>query len=126
MGQKVNRHKVLLIDDDSTVKYSLEMCLDDVCEVTQMITVADGLSILKKCDFDLVFLDLVMPSESGLDAIEDIYKANSFSHIVMLSSTNDARAAAVAFQKGVFDYIVKPFSVKDIKDCVTRIKGSWW
>lgn len=69
---------------------------------------------------DLVFIDMVMPVMGGLEAIVEIIAIDPNAHIVMCSSMGHATYVREAIQKGVQDFIVKPFSPDKMKEVLNK------
>ncbi len=117
------RQKILIVEDDKhiaqLVKYNLEKS-GFACEVA--ITGEDALSILDKQFKDLVILDLMLPRMNGFEACKRIKNDKKLESIpvIMLTAKNEEVDRIIGFELGVDDYIVKPFSPREL---VLRIKA---
>ena len=72
---------------------------------------------------DVIFLDIVMPGMSGLDAILPLKKCVPNVDIVMVSGDGDQHQVAAAKQLGAFAYITKPFNIADILETMASIES---
>lgn len=115
--------KILIVEDDKNisklVKYNLEKA-GFACETT--ITGEDALEILDHQDVDLVILDVMLPKMDGLETCKRIKrdKRLSFIPVVMLTAKGEEIDRIVGFELGADDYIVKPFSPREL---VLRVKA---
>ena len=117
------REKILIVEDDKhiskLVRYNLEKAGFD-CETT--ITGEDALNILDSQAIDLVILDIMLPKMDGLETCKQIKqdKKLSFIPVVMLTAKGEEVDRIVGFELGADDYIVKPFSPREL---VLRVKA---
>jgi DNA-binding NtrC family response regulator len=105
------RSTLLVIDDEpnilSTVKRSLE--LEDYAVVVAN-NAAAGLAKLAEHEIDLVLLDVMMPGETGLEALPKIRSQNPETIVVMMSGNATIETAVQATKGGAHDFIEKPLS----------------
>ncbi len=116
----MSRGKVLVVDDEHMVTEVLELYLRrDDFEVT---TAGDGESALKlarEWGPDLVVLDLMLPKMDGLQVCR-ILRRDSDVPILMLTARGEESDRIVGLELGADDYIVKPFSPREL---VARVKA---
>lgn len=109
----MKRNKILLIDDNKLISMAIDLILDkEEYELCHATTIKSGINILEKQDFDIVLLDLMIPSENSIAAIEKIRK-NYTEKVIVISAVNSPDAIREAFKRGACDYIVKPFEKND-------------
>lgn len=115
--------KILVIDDEPPIRNLMaEFFKHEGFEVFTAGRSEEGLSILKKEKPPLVFLDLFLGTESGLDVLREIKKAAPDTVVVMLSGGHDEEKAKEAIQLGAYDYVTKPVSLRRLmNDFVDRI-----
>ncbi|HET9626106.1 MAG TPA: sigma-54 dependent transcriptional regulator [Kofleriaceae bacterium] len=105
------RSTLLVIDDEpnilSTVKRSLE--LEDYA-VLVANNAAAGLAKLAEHEIDLVLLDVMMPGESGLDALPKIRSQSPETVVVMMSGNGTIETAVQAVKGGALNFIEKPLT----------------
>lgn len=110
----------LLCDDESIVKESLAMYLKQ--ENIEADFAADGEEALMRFhqgSYDFIVLDLMMPKLNGLDICKEIRKT-SLIPIIMLTARGEEIDKILGFELGADDYIVKPFSNREV---VARLKA---
>src|ERR1700753_3770579 len=75
-------------------------------------------------DGNLVITDVVLPDESGFDLIPRIKKARPDLPIVVMSAQNTLLTAITAAERGAFEYLPKPFDLKELVGVVQRALAS--
>jgi DNA-binding NtrC family response regulator len=116
----MDTHRILVVDDEPSVRESLRMVLKERYEV---ITAKSGDEALEKIDtehVDVVLLDIIMPGMDGLEALERIKQRASTPQVIMLTATKTVKTAVNAMKLGAFDYITKPFDVDELQLIVDR------
>lgn len=111
--------KILIADDEPVVHESLGIYLSR--EGFETLDVYDGVSAINALDpsVSLCVLDIMMPGKSGIDVCREIRK-NSQVPIIMLTAKGEEVDRIVGLELGADDYIVKPFSPREV---VARIKA---
>ncbi len=115
--------RILIVEDDKhiskLVKYNLEKAGFD-CTVT--ITGEEALEVLDKEPIELIILDIMLPKMDGFQACKQIKQDKKFSHIpiIMLTAKGEEVDRVVGFELGADDYVVKPFSPREL---VLRVKA---
>ena len=113
--------RILIIDDDRQVCETLQSLISRLGhECLAAHTLKDGLVQLGRLEFDLVFLDVRLPDGNGLEALGQIRGQASPPDVIVLTGQGDPEGAALAIQGGVWDYLVKPSPIKQIKDTLNR------
>lgn len=107
--------KILLVEDEANIRkilaYDLKKSGYDVseCEDGEMAI------ILSDTDsFDVFIVDWMLPKCSGIDLVEHLRSQDKDAIIIMLTARDEERDILYAFEKGVDDYISKPFSPKEV------------
>ncbi len=105
---------VLIIDDDLQVSQTMRrivarMGLDGLTAAT----LAEGRQILHDHEVDVVFLDVRLPDGDGLEALPEIIGSPSSPEVIILTGQGDPDGAELAIEGGVWDYLVKPTSIKN-------------
>ena len=111
--------KILIADDDPIVHESLKIYLE--AEGFKTVDCYDGISAVGSADstVSLCVLDIMMPGKSGIDVCREIRKTSQVP-IVMLTAKGEEVDKIVGLELGADDYIVKPFSPREV---VARIKA---
>jgi two-component system nitrogen regulation response regulator GlnG len=117
----VNASTILIADDDRAIRTVLSQALGrlghDVRTTGNAATlwrwVSDG-------EGDLVITDVVMPDENGLDLIPRIKKLRPELRIIVMSAQNTLLTAVKATERGAFEYLPKPFDLRELVSVVER------
>jgi DNA-binding response OmpR family regulator len=115
----IKRPSILIVDDEQAICDLLGDVFSDqgyVCEAVN--NVDDALARLKQSAFDVTLLDIKMPGTSGMDLLEHMHRSYPMTLVVMTTAVSDVNTAVEAMKSGASDYIVKPFTVEDIKNRV--------
>ncbi len=108
-------HTILTIEDDSAIRRGI---VDSLTYYGyRVIEAADGdtgkqMAIVT--DYDLLLLDLALPGTPGLEILEAVREARPTQPIIILTAKGDESDRVNGLKKGADDYVVKPFSVKEL------------
>ena len=107
--------KVLIIDDDKGMSYTLSSLVEHMGhDVVCTHKLDDGLKTATSGVFDVVFLDVQMPDGNGLDALPVIRESSSKPEVIIITAFGDPDGAEIAIKNGAWDYIQKPSSIKEM------------
>jgi nitrogen regulation protein NR(I) len=113
--------KILIIDDDEGVCYSLARLLsNDDRRVTAVQTADTGMEALRGEDPDLVLLDVKMPSMDGLELLRQIRAERPRQLVVMMTAHGTTDTAIEAMKRGAYDYLMKPFEAGLLNSVIER------
>lgn len=116
----VNNMKVLIVDDEERIRRLLRMYLEREDYVVE--EAENGEEALNKAltyDYDLILLDLMMPGIDGIEVCKEIREKKA-TPIIMLTAKGEEANRVQGFEVGTDDYIVKPFSPREV---VLRVKA---
>src|ERR1700674_2325943 len=105
-------HNILIVDDESTIRQSLQGVLED--EGYQISLAESGeecLEILRKRALDLALLDVWLPGMDGLETLQKIHDIESAPEIIMISGHGTIETAVRATKLGAYDFLEKPLSI---------------
>ena len=115
--------KIFIVEDEPSiatlVKYNLE-------KENYIVFISnngeEGLKEIKKTEPDLVLLDWMLPDLSGIDICNALRKESKYKNlpIIMLTAKNQEEDKVLGLNKGADDYLVKPFSHKEL---IARVKA---
>jgi two-component system, NtrC family, nitrogen regulation response regulator GlnG len=112
---------VLIADDDPSIRTVLTESLMRAGYDVRMSASAAGLwKLVASGEGDLVITDVVMPDESGFDLIPRIKKFRPELPIIVISAQNTFMTAVRASERGAYDYLPKPFDLKEMIGVVSR------
>lgn len=101
---------ILVIDDDSEIRYSLDRVLTSRgFQVSTAPSGEDGLESVKESQPDVVFLDIRMGGMSGIETLQHLRGVAPKLPIILMTAYGTAQTAIEAMKFGAFDYIMKPF-----------------
>jgi two-component system alkaline phosphatase synthesis response regulator PhoP len=106
---------ILIVEDEAALRATLSDRLRGEGYVVE--TAADGHEAVEKASnlpFDLIILDLMLPSRSGLDVCRDIRQAGMATPILMLTARNETTDKVVGLKLGADDYVTKPFESAEL------------
>ena len=104
------KRKILIIDDDLNIIKLLSLFLErNGSEVLSEQNAEKGLAVIRKHNFDLILLDIMLPDVNGLDVLKRIKKMVPNIPVIMITGGNDLEIAKKSLSEGAVDYITKPF-----------------
>ncbi len=114
--------RVLIIDDEKNIRQALATTLESAGH--EAVTAASGtagLLELRKAIYQVVFLDLKLQAESGLDVLGEILRIDPSAAVVIVTAYASIETAVEAMRRGAFDYLPKPCTPDQVRQIVTRI-----
>jgi two-component system, OmpR family, response regulator ResD len=112
--------RVLIVDDEERIRRLLRMYLEKENYVVEDAENGEAaLDMAINTDYDLIVLDLMMPGIDGIQVCEEIRKHKA-TPIIMLTAKGEEINRVQGFEAGTDDYIVKPFSPREV---VLRVKA---
>ena len=116
---------ILICDDDSAIRTVLNHALGRAGYNVRTTGTAAGLwRMVSAGDGNLVITDVVLPDESGFDLIPRIKKMRPELPILVMSAQNTLLTAITAAERGAFEYLPKPFDLKELFQVVQRALAS--
>src|ERR1700732_296402 len=112
---------ILVADDDRAIRTVLTQALArQGYEVRTSSTAAQLWRWVAEGQGDLVITDVIMPDENGLDLIPRIKKIRPELRIIVMSAQNTLLTAVKATERGAFEYLPKPFDLRELVSVVER------
>ena len=112
--------KILIVDDEINIrKVVREYAEFEGYEVTEAENGMEAVNLCRSNDYDLIIMDVMMPRLDGYSACKEINKTKSIP-VIMLSARGEEYDKLFGFEIGVDDYVVKPFSPKEL---MARVKA---
>ena len=106
--------KLLIVDDEEKIRLIITKYAE--FEGYEIKEAENGMDAVKMCrneDFDLIILDIMMPELDGFSTCREIRKTKDIP-VIMLSARGEANDTIHGFELGIDDYVVKPFSPKEL------------
>lgn len=114
------RPSILIVDDELEITAILSDLFSGQYECTTAGSAEEALGRLAEFDFDLVVSDITMPGMSGLDMIPHVKNDAPDTVVVMISGMQTVESAIEALRLGAFDYVMKPFDLRQVEAVVSR------
>ncbi len=106
--------KVLIVDDESKLRALVKRyAVFEGHEVTEASNGMEAVSICMREQFDIIIMDIMMPELDGFSAVKKIKEIKD-TPVIMLSARGEEYDKILGFELGIDDYVVKPFSSKEI------------
>lgn len=108
--------RILVVDDELSMREFLKILLEK--EGHEVSCAEDGekaFSLFKSDSFDLLVADIKMPKMDGLELLKKVKDLRSQTTVVMITAYASPEDAITAMKAGAYDYLTKPFKVKEIK-----------
>lgn len=111
---------ILIVDDEINIrKVVREYAEFENYEVTEAENGMEAVNLCRENDYDIVIMDIMMPRLDGYSACKEIHKTKNIP-VIMLSARGEEYDKLFGFEIGVDDYVVKPFSPKEL---MARVKA---
>ena len=107
-------YRILMVDDEEKIReFVKKYAVFEGHEVTEAGNGMEAVEICRKQEFDIIILDIMMPELDGFSACREIRKINR-TPVIMLSARGEEYNRISGFELGIDDYVVKPFSPKEL------------
>ncbi len=107
-------YKILVVDDETMIREMVKKYA--IFEGHEVAEAANGMEAITKCkgnNYDVVIMDIMMPELDGFSAVKEIRKDSQIP-VIMLSARGEEYDKIHGFELGIDDYMVKPFSPKEL------------
>ena len=110
---------LLIVDDDDPLRIRLARAMEKKgFQVKDAKTVENAIKLVKSSTPKFALVDLRLEDGSGLDVVQEIYKINKDSRIVMLTGYGNLPTAVAAVKAGAIDYMAKPVDADDVESAL--------
>jgi two-component system chemotaxis response regulator CheY len=115
--------RILIVDDSVFMRNIIKNALSssNISEIFEAGNGDEAIAAYKDKKPDLVFMDIVMPVKTGLEALKEIKGIDAAAKIVMCTSVGQEKVIEEAVNSGAYDFITKPFKAEDIKEVLTKL-----
>ena len=112
---------ILIVEDEAKMQRLLELNLAEEGYTTRTVSDAEkGLNFLRQERVDLVLTDLRLPGMNGLEFLQAAKRINALLPVVVMTAYGTVETAVDAMKAGASDYVLKPFSMEEIKLVVRK------
>jgi putative nucleotidyltransferase with HDIG domain len=112
--------RILIVDDEQEITEILADLLSEEYDCHRAASAEQALVQLQQMEFQLVISDITMPGMSGLDMIPHVKNDSPNTVVVMISGMQTVESAIGALRLGAFDYVMKPFDLRQVEAVVKR------
>lgn len=114
-----NMPRLLIVDDDPDVIYSLEKSLSsESLDIFTTGTATQGIDFVRRQRPDAVILDVRLPDMSGLEAFDQLREIDSRLPVVIITAFATTETAIEAMKRGAFEYLLKPVDLHQLREVV--------
>lgn len=112
---------VWIVDDDKSIRWVVEKALQKADINTRNFSIAkDLLAALDEDTPDALITDIRMPGMDGLQLLEKLQRSHPELPVIVMTAHSDLESAVSAFHGGAFEYLPKPFDIKEVVDLAHR------
>jgi len=113
--------RILIVDDESIVCERLKAFLEsDGHRVKTLVDPAEAMRRLETEAFDIVISDIRMGEIDGIQLMEKVFQKSNRTRVIMITGYATLELARESLTKGAFDFIAKPFKMKEIRGTIKR------
>lgn len=112
--------RILIVDDEPEITEILADLLSEDYDCLRAGSAEQALARLQESQFQLVISDITMPGMSGLEMIPHVKQLSPDTVVVMISGMQTVESAIGALRLGAFDYLMKPFDLRQVEAVVKR------
>ncbi len=107
--------KVLVAEDDESCRYLMELLLTDIgCSFEIAVNGLEAISKIKAGKFDVIFMDLRMPTMNGYDAMSAIRELDRTIPVIAMTGHAGAWEDGLCQDRGMSDYLIKPYAKEQV------------
>jgi DNA-binding NtrC family response regulator len=115
--------RILILDDEPIVCKRLKPAFQKMGYAVETFTDSgSALARLRETIFDIVITDLKMEGADGMQVLTGAKESSPQTHVIVITGFATLDTAKESYRKGAFDFVAKPFKLRDILDCVKRIE----
>jgi len=112
---------VWIIDDDKSIRWVVEKALQKAAIATRSFSSAKELLIALQDDLpDALITDIRMPGMDGLELLDRVQQSHPDLPVIVMTAHSDLESAVSAFHGGAFEYLPKPFDIKEVVELAHR------
>ncbi len=117
----MNGVRIISVDDDYLIRWSLRKYLEKAGYVVFLAESGEeALQIIRKEAPVLALLDITLPGMDGFEVLERALEINQSLIPIMVTAQDDADQMVRATRLGAFDYITKPFDLKEVRQSIEK------
>lgn len=115
--------RILVVDDEKNIRRTMAMAIESMDhEVVCVASGAEAFNELKSSAFQVVFLDLKLHQESGLEVLPEIMRLAPQAAVIVVTAFASIETAVEAMRLGAFDYLPKPCTPDQVRQLLVKIE----
>lgn len=115
-----SKPRILIVDDERDINELLFDLLSDDYDCASAGSAEEALARIQDSEFELVISDITMPGMSGLEMLPRLKTIAPKTVVIMISGMQTVESAIGALRLGAFDYLMKPFDLRQVEAVVKR------
>ena len=117
----MEQNKILVVDDETAILDLVKASLDTMGYQVAKASSADmAYGALRVQSFDLIITDLHLGKSDGIDVLQKAKALNPLTQVIIITGDHSASSAIAAFHFGADDYLLKPFTMTELNECVRK------
>jgi DNA-binding NtrC family response regulator len=113
-------NKILLVDDERNVHYSLQRALGEAFRIISAFSGEEALQRLSSEKPHLILLDVKLPGADGLETLQHIKAVDREVPVILLTAYGTTETAITAMKHGAYDYLLKPVDIASLRGIMTK------
>ena len=114
--------RILIVDDEAGIRKTTRIAIETAGhEAAEAPSAARALKAIEEEQFDVVFLDLKLGTDDGLELLGKLLKAQPSLTVVMFTAYANIATAVEAMRRGAYDFVPKPFTPDQIRGILAKI-----
>jgi DNA-binding NtrC family response regulator len=113
-------NKILLVDDERNVHYSLQRALGEAFRIISAFSGEEALQKLTSEKPQLILLDVKLPGADGLETLQCIKGVDREVPVILLTAYGTTETAITAMKHGAYDYLLKPVDIASLRGMITK------
>jgi two-component system, NtrC family, response regulator AlgB len=115
--------RILIVDDEAGIRKTTRIAIETAGhEAAEAPSGARALKAVEEEQFDVVFLDVKLGNEDGLDVLAKLLKAQPSLNVVLFTAYANIATAVEAMRRGAYDFVPKPFTPDQIRGILSKIE----
>lgn len=107
--------RILIVDDEESIRFTFSEFLRQAgYQVDAAESATEALELLEATCYDLLFLDILLGRETGMDVLEASKQLNPSCPVIMVTGSPEIHTAAQSVRLGAYDYLVKPVEQSEL------------
>ncbi|MBP7280478.1 MAG: response regulator [Leptospiraceae bacterium] len=113
--------EILIIDDSLEIGAALQMIIENLGYTSKYFDSSEKAIPYFRNELNpVIFLDIFLPNENGLDLLPTIKDINPFTQVIMMSGEGDIQSVVSSLKNKASDFLLKPFSIESVKIAIER------